>query len=261
MAIISFRDDLRAVSPALRFFIQVAATTLCFIELSVFDIVPWWGTAMLYLVSIFIINAYNFMDGINGITCAYTLAMIVPLSGRLSKNGLASLFDTTSFFAFVFAALLIFGYFNFRKRAICFGGDVGSTSLGYMVNFILLALFLGVWQDTTSIHPSAISSFQQVEWKYILLFAVYGVDTLLTILYRLILRENIFKAHRRHLFQYLVNGLRWPHLLVAALYATVQLLINVLVLHFDVSFGLGLGILLVLSFVYLAGLYFRPINA
>ena len=257
IAVVSFRDDLLSVSSAFRLFIQVLATTFCFIELSVFDMLPWWGIIIIYLSSIFIMNAYNFMDGINGITCAYSLAIIIPLSGQLSENGYLSLFDPESFFAFIFAALLVFGYFNFRKRAICFGGDVGSVSLGYLVNFMVLALFLGTWRNDTNIQPVNIASFQQLEWKFMLLLAVYGVDSLLTIFYRLVLRENIFQAHRKHLFQYLANGLHWPHLLVASLYAVVQLAINLWILRSTVSVWSCLGVILLLSSIYLAGLYVR----
>ena len=111
---------------------------------------------------------------------------------------------------------------------------------------MFLALFLGAWRNNTDVHAVPIASFQQLEWKYLLLLAVYGVDTLLTIFYRLVLRENIFQAHRRHLFQYLANGLHWPHLLVAGLYAVVQLAISLWILHSAVSLWSCAGIILLL---------------
>jgi hypothetical protein len=39
-------------------------------------------------------------------------------------------------------------------------------------------------------------------------------------------RENIFEAHRQHLFQYLANEAQWPHVAVSALYMSIQLLLN-----------------------------------
>jgi hypothetical protein len=58
------------------------------------------------------------------------------------------------------------------------------------------------------------------------LFAVYSVDSGLTIFNRLLKKENIFKAHRQHLYQYLANEKEWPQLLVSAVYIFVQAIIS-----------------------------------
>ena len=65
-------------------------------------------------------------------------------------------------------------------------------------------------------------------FAYILLVSVYGIDTAFTVFFRKIRGENIFEAHRGHFYQYLSNHLKYPHLMVAILYFTMQLLINVL---------------------------------
>jgi hypothetical protein len=79
---------------------------------------------------------------------------------------------------------------------------------------------------------------------------VYGVDSLLTIIHRLILKENILKGHRKHLYQYLANELGFSHLAVSSMYAGCQLLISIWVLNNEVSWKQGTGIIVFLSAVY-----------
>jgi VIT1/CCC1 family predicted Fe2+/Mn2+ transporter len=83
---------------------------------------------------------------------------------------------------------------------------------------------------------------------YLLFFSVYGIDAVVTILYRISNKENIFEAHRSHLYQYLANELQWSHIAVASVYAALQLGINSLVLvllYYGYSSVLLFAILLV----------------
>ena len=66
---------------------------------------------------------------------------------------------------------------------------------------------------------------------WILLLAVYGVDSVLTIIHRIIKWENIFEAHRSHLYQYYANIDKTSHLRISTSYALVQLMINVLLIQ------------------------------
>ena len=67
-------------------------------------------------------------------------------------------------------------------------------------------------------------------WEYILFFSVFGIDAAFTIFYRLVKKENIFRAHRSHLYQYLANEAKWPQLRISIIYAVVQAGINLLVI-------------------------------
>jgi UDP-GlcNAc:undecaprenyl-phosphate/decaprenyl-phosphate GlcNAc-1-phosphate transferase len=141
------------------------------------------------------------MDGINGISVFYALAVLGGVwlfSDRIPEI-------ETSLMYVILIALVIFGWFNARPRAVAFAGDAGSLSLG-----LILA-----WPVTLLVLESG-------RWEFILLLGVYGVDTVLTIVHRLIRRENIFEAHRSHLYPYLANEAGWGHLPVAILYATTQ---------------------------------------
>jgi UDP-N-acetylmuramyl pentapeptide phosphotransferase/UDP-N-acetylglucosamine-1-phosphate transferase len=146
-------------------------------------------------------------------------------------------FLESSFFVWTSAALLVFLFFNFRNRAKCFAGDVGSMGIGFIVLFALFMLIL-----------------QKGELKYILFVSLYGIDTVLTIIQRLYRKENIFKAHRLHFYQLLVNHHGWQHRIVSLSYALVQLLMNVMiimVLPEDWSFfAHGVALLLPLTLLY-----------
>ena len=66
--------------------------------------------------------------------------------------------------------------------------------------------------------------------KWVLFLMVYGAETILTIIERLRLKENIFDAHRRHLYQLFANEKKVSHVYVSSAYAAIQLLINVIVI-------------------------------
>ncbi|MDR0542346.1 MAG: UDP-GlcNAc--UDP-phosphate GlcNAc-1-phosphate transferase, partial [Dysgonamonadaceae bacterium] len=91
---------------------------------------------------------------------------------------------------------------------------------------------------------------------WIMFLAVYGVDSTLTILHRLYLKQNIFKAHRMHFYQILANEKHLSHQLVSSLYAVAQLLICgvITTIHFYFpawEIAAAIAILLILSLVYL----------
>jgi len=109
----------------------------------------------------------------------------------------------------------VFAFFNFRNKAKCFAGDVGSVAIAYILLFALGALMLATG-----------------EFLYILFLSVYGIDAVWTIVRRLVRRENIFQAHRSHLYQFLGNEAKVNKLLVSFLYGAVQFLIGLLVIQF-----------------------------
>lgn len=163
-------------------------------------------TILIAVIAVAAVNAYNFMDGINGITGLYTLSIYETIFFYDYK--IENVFDQ-NLIIILTIALLIFGFYNFRTKAILFAGDVGSVSLGLLAVFFVLFLI---------IHNNNIIFLSMV--------AVYGVESGLTILYRLFKGQNIFMPHRMHLFQDLVNIAKLPHLVVSFLYTIVQVVIN-----------------------------------
>lgn len=208
-AAISFRDDLRPVPGQYRIGVQFVAVALLLCETGVFPVGGWLVIPVLML-GVGMLNACNFMDGINGMTAFYSLVTVGTLWYWHAQTLVGI---TDSLFACIMISLLVFAYFNARQRAVCFAGDVGSIAIAFIILYLLLRL---VRQEQT--------------YLPVLLLAVYGVDSVLTIGHRLYIGENIFRAHRLHLFQLLVHTPGWPHLRVSALYASIQLLINGFVL-------------------------------
>ena len=230
IGLISFLDDIYTLPNKVRLLFHIVAVSLLFVylqvmSLSILAIIP------LYILVIGIINAYNFMDGINGITGLYSL---VILGGLQYVNIYQIPFIETDMIWIPMIACVVFLFFNFRRKAVCFAGDVGSVTIAFWIVTLLLDLIL-----TTG------------NWMYILFLGVYGVDAVLTIIHRLILQQNIFKAHRLHFYQILVNERKMPHLLVAAAYALVQVLIIVLLLNtpFSINHDWWRGTLILLPLV------------
>lgn len=228
---ISFIDDMKPLSAIKRFLAHMISFALFFTELGLWTAWPWWLLLFAFILCIGTINAFNFMDGINGITGMYALATLIPIAHFIDGGIMKGLQSLGSPILPMIYAILIFGFYNFRKRARCFAGDVGSISLGFILIFILMMIMTGQDSDLGLRLPDVSGQ----EWKYILFFSVYGVDSVLTILQRLYLKENIFEAHRKHLYQYMANEYSIPHLNISMVYAVIQFGINMYVIANPIS--------------------------
>lgn len=212
VSLVSFWDDIQSLSNKIRIGIHFLSITLIFYDLGLFAVVPIWGTIIAYILAIGLINAYNFMDGINGITGLYTL---VVMGSLLYVNTTIQLFIDGSFIKYAMIASLVFLFFNYRKKAKCFAGDVGSIAIAFWIIYLVLKLIL----ITNSL-------------VWLLFLAVYGIDAVCTIIHRLYLKQNIFEAHRLHLYQVLSNEYKIQHRLVSFFYALVQGGVSFLVIIF-----------------------------
>jgi UDP-N-acetylmuramyl pentapeptide phosphotransferase/UDP-N-acetylglucosamine-1-phosphate transferase len=114
VSLVSFWDDIQSLSNKIRISIHFLAITLIFYDLGLFNLVPIWGIVIAYILSIGLINAYNFMDGINGITGLYTL---VVMGSLLYVNSNFQLFTDGSFIKYGMIASLVFLFFNYRKKS------------------------------------------------------------------------------------------------------------------------------------------------
>ena len=215
---ISFADDRITLSRKVRLSFHLIAVTLLFYYFDIFSQYPIWLVPVLYIMVIGIINAYNFMDGINGITGTYSL---VVLAGLQYVNLEKINFIDPDMIWLPILASVVFLFFNFRSKARCFAGDVGSVTIAFWIVVLLMQLII------SSGH-----------FAYILFLAVYGVDAVLTIIHRLFLRQNILQAHRLHFYQILANDQNWPHLLISTIYTSLQLFIIVLVVFYPDHFTL-----------------------
>ena len=204
VAIISFIDDIRSTSQKLRLVFHFSAMALMFYQWGLFSL-SWWWIIIALIICTGIINAYNFMDGINGITGGYSLVVLLSLA-YIDEE--VTPFVEQDLIYTVIMSVLVFCFFNFRKKARCFAGDVGSVSIAFILLFLLGKLII-----------------QTGDFSWIILLSVYGVDSGLTIFHRLMLHENIGLPHRKHLYQLMANELRIPHVVVSVIYMVLQFLI------------------------------------
>ena len=198
---ISFVDDIKSTRQVTRLLFHFSAMGLMFCQWGLFSL-PWWWIVIALIVCTGIINAYNFMDGINGITGGYSLVVLTALA---IINAEIIPFVEGDFIYTVICSVVVFCFFNFRKQAKCFAGDVGSVSIAFILLFLLGKLII-----------------QTGDFSWIVLLSVYGVDSVLTIIHRLMLHENIGLPHRKHLYQLMANELKIPHVVVSSVYMAVQ---------------------------------------
>uniref|UniRef100_UPI0035673775 MraY family glycosyltransferase n=1 Tax=Bacteroides sp. HPS0048 TaxID=1078089 RepID=UPI0035673775 len=236
---ISFVDDIRSTSQALRLVFHFSAMALMFYQWGLFSL-PWWTILVALIICTGIINAYNFMDGINGITGGYSLIILVALA-YINREIVS--FVEQELIVTVLCSVLVFNFFNFRKHAKCFAGDVGSVSIAFIVLFLIGKLII-----------------KTEDFSWIILLVVYGVDSVLTIIHRLMLHENIGLPHRKHLYQIMANELKVPHVVVSSVYMIVQALVIAGYFYFqEYSYWYLLGSILILSGTYILFMrkYFR----
>ena len=223
---VSFVDDIRSLPDSVRLVAQFAAAAMAFYQLDILHWDMWWIVLVALIVYVGATNVINFMDGINGITAGYALAVLVPL-GLLNTNyqelamnlatNYSSVFSSDGVFvdqSLIVAAIiaaLVFCIFNFRPKgkAKCFAGDVGSIGIAFIMLFLL---------------GNVIIKTGDITWLIFLL--VYGVDGCLTIIHRIMLHENLGEAHRKHAYQIMANELKIGHVKVTLLYMAMQLIVS-----------------------------------
>lgn len=230
---ISFVDDIHSLPDSVRLVAQFTAMFLMFADFGILNWQSWWIIILALILCVGIINAYNFMDGINGITGGYSLTVLIPL--MILNHSLC--FIKMSYLIVAALACIVFCYFNFRPKgkAKCFAGDVGSIGMAFIVLLPLGKLIL-----------------QTGDFTYIILLAVYGVDTVLTICHRIMLHENLGQAHRKHAYQIMANELKLPHMIVSFSYMAIQLIVSLGLIYISKWHWIyALIAIIVLSIAYL----------
>lgn len=231
IAVVSFMDDVHSVPNRVRLVVHFTGMLLMFCQWGLFSAGQWWIVLPAWIVCTGIINAYNFMDGINGMTGGYSLAVLLPLVIVNRQVG----FVDSSMIWVVLISVGIFCFFNYRTKAKCFAGDVGSVSMAFILLFMLGKLILRTGDLT-----------------YLVFLAVYGVDTVLTICHRLLLHEDIFQAHRKHAYQLMANELKIRHVVVSTIYMLLQLGISLGAVYLPVNGWLYFGaVVFLLSAIYI----------
>jgi UDP-GlcNAc:undecaprenyl-phosphate GlcNAc-1-phosphate transferase len=223
---ISFVDDVKGVSNKTRLGFHLISIILFIYQAHLYT--NFWLILPLFILLIGIINAYNFMDGINGITGFYSLSILLPF--LLIENSPLM----QEFILAIIVSLVIFLYFNARKKAVCFAGDIGSISIALLVVYVIIEHIV-----------------KTGNYLYITALLIYGLDSIFTIIQRLYCGENIFEAHRKHLYQYLANEFEISHLWISVIYAILQLGFNIWLLLIKPPVLVVLFLIFILAMIYI----------
>ena len=249
---ISFVDDIHSLLDSVRLVVQFTAMFLVFQETGLLHWDMWWIVPIALIVAVGGTNIFNFMDGVNGITAGYSLAMLVPLllaNRSIGKLGMTDgAFVEESYLIVAIIGVLVFSWFNFRPRgkAKCFAGDVGSIGMALILVFAVGRLMMATGDVT-----------------WIVLFLVYGVDGMMTIFHRIMLHEHLGEAHRKHAYQLMANELKMSHVTVSCIYMVLQLVIslgfiylcpNTILAHW--VYLIGAGLLLALAYILFMKRYY-----
>ena len=245
---ISFIDDIHSLPDSVRLVVQFLAMGLMLYQLTIGhgDLLPaWWAWALFIVAGLIVCvgatNIYNFMDGINGITAAYSLAVLVPLA--LVNQTDQSLIIVT------ILSVLVFSIFNFRpkNKAKCFAGDVGSVGIAFILLFLIGQLIM-----------------KEADITWLTFLIVYGVDGCCTILHRIMLHENLGEAHRKHAYQLMANELGMSHVTVSLIYMGLQLAISLIMIYLVPNtvlahwiYLVAVGIVLVAAYVLFMKKYYH----
>ena len=207
VSVVSFVDDIHSLPDSVRLIAQFIAMGMMFWQLDMIHPNLWWGVIIALIVCVGATNIYNFMDGINGITAAYSFAVLIPLFLLNQQNS----FTSQSLIIVTILSVLVFSWFNFRpkNRAKCFAGDVGSIGIAFILLFLI-----------------GCKVMQSGDITWLVFLVVYGVDGCCTIIHRFMLHENLGVAHRKHVFQLMANELKMDHMTVSFVYMALQMIIS-----------------------------------
>lgn len=184
LALMSFLDDFRPISPALRLFVHVlTAAVLIFAG---FNHWPLILALCMVIATVWMTNLYNFMDGSDGLAGGMSAlgfgcyALIAAMQGHPAITVVS---------ASIAMCAMVFLLFNFHPARI-FMGDTGSIPLG----FLAAALGIAGWDQ--GLWPAYVP---------VLIFSPFIVDATVTLMHRLANREKVWVAHRNHYYQRLVR--------------------------------------------------------
>jgi Fuc2NAc and GlcNAc transferase len=213
MGVVGFVDDRRHVPAAARLIAQlllVAAMVWALQPVSLADAVGLplpveLGVIAIVLAAVYWINAFNFMDGIDGLAASQAIFMIgAALFLVFNVAGSSPLMLWMLAVAAATLGLLLFNW----PPAKIFMGDAGSTYLGFMIAFAALSTIAAGWLDV---------------FQWLILGALSITDATITLIRRALRREPVMQAHRLHAYQHLAR--RWQrHLPVTLVYTGINLM-------------------------------------
>jgi UDP-N-acetylmuramyl pentapeptide phosphotransferase/UDP-N-acetylglucosamine-1-phosphate transferase len=236
LAAIGFLDDRYNLQSLVRYGVQLGVAVLAVVHYGIFP-QPWltnFGTIGIIFAGLLtvigftaLINFYNFMDGLDGIVASVTALQLSFITLYLNQP----------IWWLLIVALLGFLWWNWSPAKI-FMGDVGSTVLGASIAIALI--------QTNNV---------TLGWSSLAITLPITADTIYTLFVRLSRRENIFQAHRTHIFQRLQQS-GWSHPQVALTYSGLTLVIATLTFAFG-AIGSVFSLIMSVLAIIIAELYLK----
>jgi Fuc2NAc and GlcNAc transferase len=198
VALVGYLDDRSALPVRVRMIVHVASAAWAVFLLGGMPPIQWgatvvhlgfWGDVLAVFALVWMLNLFNFMDGIDGIAASEATFVAAAGAGLCWLVGIHSATSVTA--AAVAAASLGFLLWNWPPAKI-FMGDVGSGYLGYVLG--VLALAAGCRSPA-------------ILWAWLILGGVFFVDATVTLVRRLLRGDRVYEAHRSHAYQWLAR--RW----------------------------------------------------
>lgn len=198
VALVGFIDDRRSVPAGIRLAVHFGAALWALIWLGGAPAVRigdhvielgWWGNLAEMVGIVWVLNLFNFMDGIDGI--AASEAVFISCSGAVLFVIHGNSTEIPAIGLTLGAAVLGFLIWNWPPAKI-FMGDVGSGYLGYVISVVAIAAARDM--------PAAL-------WVWLILGGIFLADATVTLWRRALRGERLYEAHRSHAYQRLAR--RW----------------------------------------------------
>lgn len=191
LIVVSLLDDLYTIGSKIRLATQLLASILALgalgglevLSFSFVELHGWWLNILIVLGMVWLINLYNFLDGIDGYAGSEAVFLGIA-AAILFKYGIGWI---------IAAGALGFLMFNWQKAKV-FMGDIGSTFLGFVFAVLMI--------DSLNHHESLFS--------WLILLGLFWVDATLTLIRRAKKGEPLSTAHRKHAYQRITQA-GWSH--------------------------------------------------
>ncbi|MCX6309939.1 MAG: UDP-GlcNAc--UDP-phosphate GlcNAc-1-phosphate transferase [Bacteroidia bacterium] len=230
ITLLSLMEDIKPQHWRLRMNVHTMAMLLMLYQWGLFQHYLIYGF-MALIFCMWMVNAYTMMDEGHGMTVMHSLVTVLAL---WYINVFQKEFIHAGIIEALIPALVIFGTFNFCKKPKIKPNFVGSVALAYTIVFLISMLVI-----------------KRRDFSPVVLLAVYGVDTVLTFGHRFVKGEAVFRNHRLHLFQLLVDRVKLSPLLVAGIYSGIQALISIGFIFTHHRYWYALAVFVVCSAVYI----------
>ena len=246
--LVGLADDLIGVGYKKKFIVQILAASLLVASgvwiksldglFGVYQVSPWFGMPFTVLIVVYVTNAINLIDGIDGLASGLCAISLVALAGQ---HIWLHLFSFALLCIAALGVIIPFWFYNVFGNAMrgrkLFMGDSGSLSLGYIISFLMIHL------STVDVNPHVVSDYNMVFAFTTMLVPL--LDVVRVVGHRLRTRKNPFLPDKSHIHHKLLRcGLRVRQVMVAiCLLSLMFILINVaLIGDINITYILGIDI-------------------